>query len=155
MTPSQAKALRTLREEIERMESERGSDVDGIIERLDHARSRGMGNIQHPMQRRPIFEALAYRRPFPDWTPAVFVSIVGADPAERHPYTACMGFRELWPPFKRAEDREPVRDAQIQQDAKTWLIWLLDNNEQELARQFSLLMLSDEDLGELERRLDI
>ena len=87
----------------------------------------------YPPRRDPIDEALAYRRPFPEWTPRNFMELVGEDPATRHPYAACMGFKEI---AARARKLDVDAQAILFSAAKEWHQNLQTSGNGDLADPF-------------------
>lgn len=119
-----------------------------IVERIERSYGREVLYL-HPPQQNPINEALAYRRPFPEWTSEKFVQVVGADPAGRHPFAACQGFWKLIPPnfsYRRRDESH----VQFLVDAEVWRDEMDRTGHTDLAAMFwRVLTFSDADCDAL------
>lgn len=147
MSARRKRMLEVLREQIARMETERASKNDPetreTIERFEAA--MGLLASVWPMDRRDgIRRALALGAPFPEWTPGGLVEAFGADPAERHPWAPCFGFRGM----------SVVRDQALKDAAQRYVDTLRDRGVDVLPVELRLMLLSDDELDALERKLE-
>lgn len=145
---------------LKRLEARQKAKATALYVELDRIEAKMLliGHLRAPERRDPICEALAYHLPFPGWTPSDFVRAIGAEPGQRHPWVVCMGFRELWPAFRRNEGRyqpDAQRDARIEVDARAWLAHLTESGETQLATRFALMMPTDDELEAIIERLEI
>ncbi|CBJ37114.1 protein of unknown function [Ralstonia solanacearum CMR15] len=145
---------------LKRLEARQKAKATALYVELDSIEAKMLliGHLRARERRDPICEALAYRLPFSEWTPSDFVQAIGAEPGQRHPWATCMGFRELWPAFRRNDYRYPPdaqRDARIEADARAWLAHLTESGETQLATRFALMMPTDDELEAIIARLEI
>ncbi|MCW5118612.1 hypothetical protein B7L17_011645 [Burkholderia cenocepacia] len=146
--------LQQLREEVARLEAERADTTGAAVRAIEQAWQH-LGGLQARVQREPIIEALAYRRPLPDWAPTAFVDAIGADPAARHPWAACEAFRELLWRWRVPPDRNAGQAAEIEADARRYVAELRERGEHAWAARFELMLLSDQELDAIERELEL
>jgi hypothetical protein len=122
---------------LERVESD-----STLTDRIEHSYWMEVLYL-HPPQQDPINEALAYRRPFPEWTSERFVKLVGADPAVRHPFAACKGFWKLIPHEGYGRKRGES-EARYLADAEAWRDEMIASGHHDLAGMFwRVLTFSD------------
>lgn len=122
---------------LERVESD-----STLIDRIEHSFGREVLYL-HPPEQNPINEALAYRRPFPEWTSEKFVKLVGAEPSVRHPFAACKGFWQLIPHVSYGRKREEGEKRYLA-DAAAWRDEMVGAGHADLAGMFwRVLTFSD------------
>lgn len=139
----------TLKNRLGNLERSQAVDDSRIEQLIDRAYWMEVLYLHSP-RRNPINEALAYRRPFPEWTSQKFVEVVGSEPAYRHPYAACLGFVRLIP-FELHGYVRTDRERQYLADAERWRDDLIVVGSAELAKRFwAIVGMTSEELARLD-----